>query len=354
MDNSRLTDLLSRAEELFVLAGQLGQGFEQADRLHRDGGGSPEWEPFRRRFGEFCERLLDLRWVMDNPPDRTYFLSEKLREAAKIAKAIQAVTCRKDQANDFAPFFPLLNALARDGLEEVGQTRKELRLDEPFAFVDPPRTVPMGWEGTISDSGIRSPGDLRHYLEMRLSKIRMLWHDPETYHAQGREALRNALRGFDHLGLHSRPEPWPGYFAGMGNHEVERRLSVLVSWLKPESQATPGGDPRTETGTLARTKSNAPSEVSPQPRHSADFRSVDWFGTKHAFTLTQAACVRVLWEAWKNGTPELSQATILERAETASSRLANVFRNHPAWETMIVSGQRKGTFRLAAPENQAE
>jgi hypothetical protein len=92
----------------------------------------------------------------------------------------------------------------------------------------------------------------------------------------------------------------------------------------------------------------------PQFRHSEDFRSVYWFGSDHTFTPTQAACVRVLWQAWENGTPEIGQATILEHpaVDSESSRLSDLFKGHPAWKTMIVTGTTAGTYRLAeTPED---
>jgi hypothetical protein len=87
------------------------------------------------------------------------------------------------------------------------------------------------------------------------------------------------------------------------------------------------------------------------PRHSADFRSVNWFGVSYSFTALQAACVRVLWEAWENGTPEVSGERILESSDTDrdTRRIDTVFQNHPAWRTMIVGGSTKGTYQLCAP-----
>lgn len=87
----------------------------------------------------------------------------------------------------------------------------------------------------------------------------------------------------------------------------------------------------------------------PDKRHSDDFRSVHWHGIDYSFTATQAACVRVLWEAMENGTPEVGKDTILEKAGSETSRLDDIFRNSPAWGTMIVSGSRRGTKRLADP-----
>ena len=91
------------------------------------------------------------------------------------------------------------------------------------------------------------------------------------------------------------------------------------------------------------------------PKHSPDFRSVDWFGETYTFSPIQAACVKFLWEAWENGTPEVGDSTILTSVESNSERLPLVFRDHPAWNAMIVAGTTKGTHRLADPfENAAD
>jgi hypothetical protein len=105
----------------------------------------------------------------------------------------------------------------------------------------------------------------------------------------------------------------------------------------------------------ADTVTATPGEVSirkeqpPPARHSKDYRSVHWFGVDYYFTATQAACVKVLWEAWANETPDLGQATILEHPEVEadSKRLVDLFKEHPAWGEMIVKGHTGGTYRLA-------
>ena len=86
-----------------------------------------------------------------------------------------------------------------------------------------------------------------------------------------------------------------------------------------------------------------------QAKRSLDFRSVHWFGADHTFTATQAACVKVLWEAWQNGTPDVGQETVIDKAGAETKRLDHVFRAHPAFGTMIVQGGTKGTFRLNPP-----
>ena len=78
-----------------------------------------------------------------------------------------------------------------------------------------------------------------------------------------------------------------------------------------------------------------------------DFATVRWLGRLYFFTSTQAAVVKVLWEAWENGTPALRQETILMTASSESDKLAPLFREHPAWGTMIIPSPVRGTFRLA-------
>lgn len=91
-----------------------------------------------------------------------------------------------------------------------------------------------------------------------------------------------------------------------------------------------------------------------QNTHSPDFRSVKWNGTYYSFTATQAACIEILWTAWKQGTPEESDAYVLEEAGASAERLSHVFRMgrkaHPAWNTLIVEGDKKGAHRIADPD----
>lgn len=87
-------------------------------------------------------------------------------------------------------------------------------------------------------------------------------------------------------------------------------------------------------------------EASVEPVASPDFASVRWGGSLYTFTANQAACVKCLWNAWKNGAPTLREDTILAEIE-GNSPLRKLFQGHPALETMIVAGAAKGTFRLA-------
>jgi len=115
----------------------------------------------------------------------------------------------------------------------------------------------------------------------------------------------------------------------------------------------------TEHGTIATDRQPAPNQSltmatqtnQPPARHSFDFRSVHWYGPEYSFTAKQAAIVKLLWEAWDNGTPDVADATLLEACDLTTSRLVDIFRNNPAWGSMIVEGRTKGTRRLSPPDN---
>jgi hypothetical protein len=94
-----------------------------------------------------------------------------------------------------------------------------------------------------------------------------------------------------------------------------------------------------------------PTKLASDVAHSSDFRSVRWFGEQYSFTTMQAACVEVLWRNWEQGTPALSEITILDGAGSAGERLRDVFKKgkHPAWGTMITPAG-KGAFQLAKSE----
>jgi hypothetical protein len=91
--------------------------------------------------------------------------------------------------------------------------------------------------------------------------------------------------------------------------------------------------------------------------HSPDFRSVRWDGEPYCFTATQAACIKLLWEAMEKGAPELGEQTLLQHptVDVTSTRLRDIFRSagqmHPCWNKLIVRGDRKGTFRLGRAKN---
>lgn len=82
---------------------------------------------------------------------------------------------------------------------------------------------------------------------------------------------------------------------------------------------------------------------------TSDFRSVRCGNRFFVFSVTEADCVRVLWEYWEKGVLEVSQAVVLREAKSACVRLIDVFRTSDAWETLIVKGSKKGMYRLVIP-----
>lgn len=81
-------------------------------------------------------------------------------------------------------------------------------------------------------------------------------------------------------------------------------------------------------------------------RHSEDFRSVFLRGREYTLTTQQAQIVEMLYDAHKNKTPDLSDDYILDRLGSPGSRFRDSFRNSDAWGTLVVSGKRRGTYRL--------
>lgn len=87
-------------------------------------------------------------------------------------------------------------------------------------------------------------------------------------------------------------------------------------------------------------------------RHGIDFAGVVWYGTHYSFTATQAAIVKLLWEAWETGVYDVRQEALLVEAGSDSSKLADLFRDHPAWGKIIVS-KTKGCYRLVKPDQES-
>ncbi|TWU06881.1 hypothetical protein CA54_52830 [Symmachiella macrocystis] len=90
----------------------------------------------------------------------------------------------------------------------------------------------------------------------------------------------------------------------------------------------------------------------PSGAASTDFRSMWWGGNLYSFTVNQAPVMRLLYENWKAGTPDVGDETLLLAVdpEAPPARLSTLFRDHCAWGTLIVPGGSKGSHRLAEPD----
>ena len=76
--------------------------------------------------------------------------------------------------------------------------------------------------------------------------------------------------------------------------------------------------------------------------HSPDFASVRWNGHLYALAAKQRRVVKVLWDAFEQGSPCVSGDYLLEVAGAASPRVADLFKRSPAWESLIVRGSAFG------------
>jgi 7-cyano-7-deazaguanine synthase in queuosine biosynthesis len=81
-------------------------------------------------------------------------------------------------------------------------------------------------------------------------------------------------------------------------------------------------------------------------RAAPGFRSVWWRGEQFTFGSKQAQAVELLFEAHQRGTPDIGQDHILVEVESKAGRLRDLFKNHPAWNRLIIRGEGKGIFRL--------
>ena len=88
-----------------------------------------------------------------------------------------------------------------------------------------------------------------------------------------------------------------------------------------------------------------------RPLHASnDFRSVNWNGEKFIFSPNQAVVVRVLYENFLKGTPDVGGETLIEAADSTCKGMRYLFRGHPAWKRLIVS-RRKGAYPLSLENN---
>lgn len=120
--------------------------------------------------------------------------------------------------------------------------------------------------------------------------------------------------------------------------QIADAASSMMAWAEQHPETMPDTAAIGESSGLDQGTKNA---------HSDDFRSVTWNGETYSFSASQAAVVKVLWEHYYRGTPEISSASLFELAGIASERPSVVFRSHPAFNNMIVRGSTKGTLRLS-------
>ncbi len=88
-------------------------------------------------------------------------------------------------------------------------------------------------------------------------------------------------------------------------------------------------------------------------RHSPGFGSLRWGNSYYTFTASQARIVAMLFQAYLEQVPDVRQETLLAAAGSEGRKIANLFRDHPCWNVLIVPGPLKGLFRLQPPPESA-
>lgn len=132
--------------------------------------------------------------------------------------------------------------------------------------------------------------------------------------------------------------------------EIIRGINEQNKLSGKKTGETDGSDIASEQNLQAPEGEGAKPMPRAKAKHSIDFRSVHWFGTDYTFTPNQAAAIKILWEAWENGIPDVGGDTLAVVVESDSKRARDIFKGHLALGSMICPGQTKGTYRLVKPD----
>jgi hypothetical protein len=145
----------------------------------------------------------------------------------------------------------------------------------------------------------------------------------------------------------SVPAPLQGFMENLVTllqtvpHSVRLDLSLRVVAAEGEGIQTPElSHIKVTDATQAQEKDQTILRVSP------DGRSVNLRGEVFTFTPTQARVFEILYDAYKNGTPEISETHIIHILGYEKGKVKDVFKRHANWQKLIVKGERKDTFRL--------
>lgn len=138
-----LEDLLDRASQVFLLAGELGTTFQKEHEDQRGGVVHSSWGLHQPKFDEFCQLLFGLREVMQKPLAELVPLAKPLRDAASVARQIAAVMKTRDGRfwASYQEFFLHLNSVAFDGWHAIKQIDTSRSLVDPFEFLNQPTEV---------------------------------------------------------------------------------------------------------------------------------------------------------------------------------------------------------------------
>jgi len=231
-------------------------------------------------------------------------------------------------------------SLMRDWLDEI-----RVSLQATVQKAEAVSELPLSVDETRLPSAPSSLAELPAWIESARKLLRDQEDQPIEETGIAYPVRKHFLEHLERL----CPE-WPGWYRTLPSQSFET-VRGLVATMARVAQRVGGRPPAPTIVEGFAPKSAEPVANRPEARHSPDFRSVVWFGESYSFTANQAACVKILWDAWKNGTPEVSGAHLLEAADVQDSaqRIDLVFRGNPAWGALVVPGRTKGTYRLKEP-----
>lgn len=240
----------------------------------------------------------------------------------------------------------------------------------PGAYYDHPSGSKEGyWDFKEITTDSRGSYEAQLLLPLPAGTYRVKFFVKHNYSKGGQVVLHQDALGFT---VKSAPPGWPGWVwggfgvagvlgCGLGFWVLARRWKARGAGLPhqvpghvPPAPPVPPVDPgTTDPGVVPP----APSVPSPDPgtiaprvperfRYSLDYRSVSLDGQDFFLTDLQARVIQLLHNAYLQGTPALSQDTILNTLGSGGQRLRDIFRASPAaWQTLIRQ-ERRGLYRL--------
>ncbi len=153
-------------------------------------------------------------------------------------------------------------------------------------------------------------------------------------------------------------------------HRIEARVRKASGQAALALAKEPTG-PRTDSGASAEPTSSQstsvtdapattprvttdPEQSDPQFSHTEDYRSLRFRGEAYTLTTRQAVIVELLHRAYLSGYADVPKAKLLGAVEAETSEVRDSFRGSPLWKTLIRTGSRRGTYRLAVGDGQLE
>lgn len=125
----------------------------------------------------------------------------------------------------------------------------------------------------------------------------------------------------------------------------------MPKWAANLPTPTPAQPSPAPTTTAPAEESRAVVQITRvlEDQHTDDYTIVLWQGVRYQLTRKQSQVVRALWEAWREGQPDVSQRELLKAADSDGVRLVDLFRRNPAWNNLIVS-VKQGYYRLVGSD----